>query len=147
MLLLSEGAWVGTLLTRVLWRGLLLRTAWASNSCDKCSSHGDGGRFSQTNNSRMFICGSPHLGRSACLPLSLDTGIGVCVCVSLTALLRSFWLFLSGLFVFSPPFPCLTSLTCFWFTHLSTMLKRTMHSVLKELRLSQHHLLCSTFPV
>ena len=94
---------VGTLLTRVLRRGLLLRTAWASNSCDKCSSHGDGGRFSQTNNGRMFICGSPHLGRSACLPLSLDRGIGVCVLPFFSAVL----------FVFSSPLPGFTSLTCF----------------------------------
>lgn len=99
LLFQTVGAGIGTLLTRVLWRGLLLRTAWATNSCDKCSSHGDGGRFSQTNNSRMFICGRPHLGRSACLPLSLDRGIGVFVlafpqwfiCLSLSSLLL--WVF------------------------------------------------------
>lgn len=66
--------WVGPLLKRALWWGLLLGTAWASNSCDKCSSHGDGGRFSQTNNGRMFICGSSLSGSPACLPLSLDGG-------------------------------------------------------------------------
>lgn len=100
LLFLSVGAWVCTALTRVLWRGLLLRTAWASNSCDKCSSHGDGGRFSQTNNGRMFICGSLHLGRSACLPLSLDRRIGVCVlpfsqwfiCLFLSSLMPLLWL-------------------------------------------------------
>lgn len=131
LLFLRVGAWVGILLTRVLWRGLLLRTAWASNSCDKCSSHGDGGHFSQTNNGRMFICGSPHLGRSACLPLSLDRRIGVCVLP-----------FLSGLFVFPSPLSCSTSLNCFFgyrvvcFTenpHLSTMLKGTMYTVIKKL--------------
>lgn len=32
------------------------------------------GRFSQTNNGRMFICGrTEHSGRSACLPLSPDS--------------------------------------------------------------------------
>lgn len=104
LLFLSVGAWVGALLTRVPWRGLLLRTAWASNSCDKCSSHGDGGRFSQTNNGRMFICGSPHLGRSACLPLSLDRGIGVClsfslwfICLCLSSLVLYFFDSFSGL--------------------------------------------------
>lgn len=66
--------WVRPLLKRALWWGLLLGTAWASNSCDKCSSHGDGGHFSQTNNGRMFICGSSHSGSPACLPLSLDGG-------------------------------------------------------------------------
>lgn len=88
-----------------LWRGLLLRTAWASNSYDKCSSHGDGGRFSQTNNGRMFICGRPHLGRSACLPLSLDRGIAVFVlafpqwfiCLSLSSLILYFFVLFSGL--------------------------------------------------
>lgn len=110
-LFLSVGAWVGTLLTRVLWRGLLLRTAWASNSCDKCSSHGDRSRFSQTNNGRMFICGSPHLGRSACLPLSLDKGIGLCVFDCLSLLFLSF---LSGLFVFPSAFSCFTSFPRFF---------------------------------
>lgn len=73
----DSAAFVGAPSTRVRLLGLLLRTAWASNSCDKYSSHGDLGHFSQTNNSRMFICGSLHLGHSACLPLSQDRGIGL----------------------------------------------------------------------
>lgn len=81
--------WVGPLLTRVPW-GLLLGTAWASNSCDKRSSHGDRGHFSQTNNGRMFICGSSHFGRSACLPLSPDRRIGVYVLDCLAQLFLSF---------------------------------------------------------
>lgn len=105
LLFLTVGACVGTPLTRVLWRGLLLRTAWASNSCDKCSSHGDRGRFSQTNNGRMFICGSPHLGR--CM-FALVAGQGDwCVCLG------------SSLMVYLP-FPLLSHsvLLClvFWFT-------------------------------
>lgn len=108
MLFLSVGAWAGTRLTRVLWRGLLLRMAWASNSCDKCSSHGDRGRFSQTNNGRMFICGSPHLG-ALCM-FALVTGL----CV----------LSFSQWFVcLSSPFSLLILLV-FWFTegqHLSTI--------------------------
>ncbi len=143
LLFLNVGAWVGTPLTRILWWGLLLGTAWASNSCDKCSSHGDGGRFSQTNNGRMFICGSPHLGRSACLPLSLDRRIGVCVLS-----------FLSGLFVLYSPLLGFTSLTCCLVSsvvyciksqHLNTVLKEIMYVVVKELQLSQYHLLCSIF--
>lgn len=64
-----------------------------------------GGRFSQTNNGRMFICGRPHLGRSACLPLSPDRGIGVFVlafpgrrvCLSLSSALLYFFVLFSGL--------------------------------------------------
>lgn len=64
-----------------------------------------GGRFSQTNNGRMFICGRPHLGRSACLPLSPDRGIGVFVlafpgrrvCLSLSSPLLYFFVLFSGL--------------------------------------------------
>lgn len=36
---------VSLLLKRAMQWGLLLGTAWASNSCDKCSSHGDQGPF------------------------------------------------------------------------------------------------------
>lgn len=111
LLFLSVGARVGPLLTGVLWRGLLLRTAWASNSCDKCSTHGDGGHFSQTNNGRMFICGSPHLGSTACLPLSLDRGIGVCVFDCLAQLFLS----LSQWFVCPPPPPPTPSFLMLYF--------------------------------
>lgn len=72
----SAGVWVAS-----LWQGLLLRTAGASHSCDKCSSHGDRGHFSQTNYGGMFICVCPPLESSACLPLSLDRKIRLCVCV------------------------------------------------------------------
>lgn len=74
----DSGAFVGAPSTRVQLLGLLLRTAWASNSCDKYDSHGDRGHFSQTNNSRMFICGNLHLVHSACLPL-LRTGGSACL--------------------------------------------------------------------
>ena len=116
LLSLSVCAWVGPLLTRVLWRGLLLRTAWASNSCDKCSSHGDGGRFSQTNNGGMFICGSPHLGRSACLPLSLDRRIGLFVFDWLAQLFLPFcYLLYTICFSFSSPMLYSFVFFCFFF--------------------------------
>ena len=109
-----QGYWLG--------RGLLLRTAWASNSCDKCSSHGDGSHFSQTNNRRMFICGSPHLGLSACLPLSLYRRIGGCVvCVCLIAWLSSYCPSAGRLFVFPHPFVLLYFLDLFWFTRQACM--------------------------
>lgn len=118
------GCRVGPLSTRVLRWGLLLRTAGASNSCDKCCSHGDGGRFSQTNNGRMFICGSPHLGRSACLPLSLDMGIGVCAFACLTQLFLSFSQWSVCL---SPSFlmPCSQ---CLLFDFRTTQQPRVLHT-------------------
>lgn len=87
----------------------------------------------------MFICGSPHLGRSACLPLSLDRRIGVyvCVCVAMTALL-SFFCSLSLTFSCSSPllyFFDSYALTSAQFIHV--------YSRLRQLRLTQPHLLWS----
>lgn len=67
LLFLSASAWAGALSWQgYCGRGLLLRTVWASNSCGKCSPHGDRGSFSQTNNSKMFICGSPQGALHVC---------------------------------------------------------------------------------
>lgn len=66
LVVISVGAWFGSFLTRVLWWGLILRTAWASNSCGKCSPRRDRGHFSQTNNGRMFVCGSPRGALHVC---------------------------------------------------------------------------------